>query len=154
MSAERNFAFFVERVLLMRHFVVVRLAVCVEALPVYSSLSPPIVTRALCFTFLCGRRLATIRGYVTFLSRGTAERGMNRMVFVPLIRVPTPCASLPRSFASAVCQSSFAGVRRRCLYSNEAPVCSSMTELQSKCLCSLGCCTVFACCDRDRSGYR
>ena len=71
-----------------------------------------------------------MRGYVTFLLGGTAERGMKRMVFVPLILVPTPCASLPRSLARAVIQSAFAGVRSKCLYSRESPVCASMTELQ------------------------
>ena len=141
-----NFAFSRERVLFMRHLVVVKLAVCVDALPAYSSLSPPTVTRTLCLTFLWGRKLATMRGYVTFLPSGTAERGTKRIVFVPLTRVPTPCASFPKSFAKAVVHSAFAGVRNKCLYSNVAPVCSSTTELQVALLSRLSIfCTALAC---------
>ena len=110
MSADINLAFFRDRVLLMRHLVVVRLAVCVEVLPVYSSLFPPTVTQTRCLTVLWGRRLATMRGYVTFFPSGTAERGTKRMVFVPLTRVPTPCASLPKSLARDVVHNAFAGV--------------------------------------------
>ena len=64
----------------MRHVVVVRLAVYVEELPVYFSLSPPTVTRTLCFTCLCGQRLATMCGYMTFLPGGTAEQNERNSV--------------------------------------------------------------------------
>ena len=52
------------------------------------------------------------------------------MVVFPFgIRVPTPCTNRPRLFVSAVSQTFFAGVRRRCLYSCATPVLSFMTAL-------------------------
>ena len=74
----------------------------------------------------------TIRAYVTFLPFGTAEQGMYLIMFVPFTRVPTPWASLPRSFASALVHNPFAGVRSKCLYSRVSPVPSSMNELHEE----------------------
>ena len=123
------------------------LAVCVEVIPLYSRRSPPTVTRTLCTSFLCGLRLATSLAYVTLRPSGIAWRGMNRMVLVPfLIRVPTPCASIPRSLASARFHRFFAGVWMRCRYSRALPETSSMTELHTSVLKRVSmCCSAFAC---------
>ena len=78
MSAGMNSAFGVDRVLLIRHFVVVMLAVYVLVIHVYSSLSPPTVTHTLCISFLLRRKLATMRAYVTFFP--TAHSGVGQSV--------------------------------------------------------------------------
>ena len=55
---------------------------------------------------------------------------MNLMGVVPFfIRIPTPCTSIPRSFASAHDHITFAGVCMRFLYACTFPVTESMIEL-------------------------
>jgi hypothetical protein len=51
------------------------------------------------FSAFCGRLSQTKRPYVTVLCFGTCECFMKKIVSVPFILVPTPCANLPNSFA-------------------------------------------------------
>ena len=130
MSTDMNLALSVNSVLLINKFFVVRLAVCVAVIPVYSNLSPPTVTRTQWTSFLCGQSYANSLAYVTCLWAGTVYLLTKRVVLFPFgIRIPTPCTSLPRLFANAVSHNFFAGVRIKCLYSCKSPAASSTTTL-------------------------
>ena len=78
MSIVMKFAFLVEMVLFSNSFTVVKSAVGVWMLPLYSNLSPPthIPTRSV-LDFV-GLWVHTIVMYVTFLPAGTLERGMKK----------------------------------------------------------------------------
>ena len=83
-----------------------------------------------CVSAFWGLILAKIIPYVTFLTAGTLSLVMNKMVFVPDgIRVPTPCASHPISFANEFSQMSLVGLLIRCLHYSYASVVDSMTTL-------------------------
>ena len=130
MSTDMNLARFVDSVLFIKNFNVVRLVVCVAVISVYSSLLPPAVTRTQWTSFLCGRSSSTSLAYVTFLWAGTICLLTKRIVLFPsVIRVPTPYASLPRSFANVVSHNYFSGLCIKCLYSCESHVASSITAL-------------------------
>ena len=74
--------------------------------------------------------LETSRPYVMVFPSGTEDRGMKKMVLVPLgMRVPTPCARRPKSLASARIQTAAFGPFTKSRYSSSCPVCSSKTAL-------------------------
>ena len=136
MSIVINFAAFVEIVLFNSILTVVRSAVGVRMLPSYSSQSPPTHKRTCSGSYFVGLWVQTIFMYVTFSPAGTLERGMKKMVFVPLVS-PYPCDSLPSSLhipASHFCLYCYLSMR--CLYSNIAPVVSSITALTIHCACN------------------
>ena len=58
--------------------------------------------------------METRRPYVTFFVYGTLDLGMKKIVLLPRgMRVPTPCARRPISFARAVIQVSASGPLER-----------------------------------------
>ena len=84
-------------VLLIRNFVVVRLAQWVVATPGKLRRSPPTVTQTQFNSALVGRMEATIRAYVTFRPWGIADFATKKTVLVPVgMRVPTPWVSHPK----------------------------------------------------------
>ena len=130
MSRVRKRASFVEMVLFKSTLTVVRLAVSVDAFPSYSNQSPPAVTLTRCTSVLLGRIDATRRTYETLRPSGMFFFLMKNTVFVPLgIRVPTPCANRPRSFARLVSHRRLSGPCAKCLYSRILPVSESTTAL-------------------------
>ena len=61
--------------------------------------------------------------YVVFnFLNGTSDFGLINTVFVPLIRFPTPCASLPNSFANERSQIILSEPLSGCLYCMVFPV--------------------------------
>ena len=71
------------------------LARCVAVGPLYDSLFPPTVMQMKWVLSLLGLTNTTIRPYVNLLPAGTAGRRMKKIVFPPLMSLPTPCSSLP-----------------------------------------------------------
>ena len=97
---------------------------------------PPTVSRDRCVSFLLGLMSQINRPYVTTFPLGTKCRGMNASVFVPVgIRVPMPLASRPSSFANDVCHVVAVGPLINSLYSSDAPVDGSRTELMALVRC-------------------
>ena len=91
---------------------------------------PPTVSLDRCVSFLLGLISQTNRPYVTIFPLGTKCLGMNARVLVPVgIRVPMPLASRPSSFAKDVCHVVAVGPLTNLLYSSDAPVDGSRTEL-------------------------
>ena len=118
-----------DKVLFIRHFVVLILAVCVDVIPSYSNVSPPTVTLTLCISFLCRPMLSTSLVPVTLRPYGIAWYLMNLIVFIPdFMRIPTPCTIIPMSLARARDHNTFAGVHMRCLYLCMFPVSGLITE--------------------------
>ena len=73
--------------------------------------------------FFGGLMLHTIFPYVVLdVLNGTSDFGLKNIVFVPLIRFPTPCASLPNSFAYKRSQIIFSGPLSNFLYCMGFPV--------------------------------
>ena len=106
-------------VLLIRHFVVVRLAQWVVVAPSKSRRSPPTVTRTQLTLALVGQMEATIWEYVTFLPWGMAYFATKKTVLVPVVmRVPTPWARRPKLLVRALIQVLPLRPRMRCRYSN------------------------------------
>ena len=61
--------------------------------------------------------LHTILSYVVFdVLNGTSDVGLKYIVFVPLIRFPTPCTSLPNSFVNDYSQITLSSPLSSCLY--------------------------------------
>ena len=72
--------------------------------------------RTRCVSVLLGLIDTQIRPWVTLLPAGTPEQWMNKMVFVPLMRFPTPFYSLPMSLENAVVQVPLSGPLISCVY--------------------------------------
>ena len=107
-----NLAFGVDIVLFIRIFVVVRLAVLVEADPGKSSLSSSTATRTWWILALYGLMSAHKLTYVTFLSYGTCGLDRNRIVFDSFfIRVPTPWVNIPKLLTNNRTHVNFLGYR-------------------------------------------
>ena len=95
MYVQINIAKMVETTLLRRIFVLIRLAHCVAVGPSYEILSPPSAMRTLCVSVLLVLIDTKICTKANLLPAGTPDRWMKKMVFVLLMRFPTPCFSLP-----------------------------------------------------------
>ena len=80
--------------------IVVMLVVLVDVVPGQGNMSPPTVTLVRNFSSFWGRIVETKLPYVTVLPDGNLDSAMNKMVLVPSICVPTPCARRPRSLES------------------------------------------------------
>ena len=108
-------------------------------IPLYSNQSPPTVNLTVCTSFVCGLRLDTNIVYVTLCPCGITCCLMNPMVLVPvLIRVPTPCTSIPSSLDRACDHNAFTRVCRRYMYSYISPVIGFIIELHCCVLVSGG----------------
>ena len=118
--------------LLKRIFGVVRSAVSVRTIPLYSILSPPTVNLIQFGSLFVGRKSTTIHPYVTFLFIGTLLRGTNHIVLVPFMQSPTPSTSLPNLFAKLVFQIILVFLFFiRSQYSNCLPVSGSIIAFTS-----------------------
>ena len=126
-----NRASMVETTLLRRILVVIRFAHCVAVGPSYESLSPPTVIRTRCVSALLGLVDTTIRPHVTLLPAGTSEWWMKKILFVPFMRFPTPCTSLPMSLEKYVVQVPLLGPHISCVYPWVFPVAGSSTPWKS-----------------------
>ena len=101
MLSVMNFALGLEIVLFGSILVVMRLAVSVDVLPSYSSLSPPDVTLTLCVSALFGCKLPTNRMNEVSRSFGTTVRLMKKIMLVTSgIRVPAIYANWTKLFAN------------------------------------------------------
>ena len=94
MPADMKIASMVDTTLLRRILFVIRLAHFVTVVPSYDILLPLTVMQTRWFSALLGLMDTTIHPYFTLLPAGTAERWMKKIVFFPLKRFPTPCASI------------------------------------------------------------
>ena len=127
-----HFAFLVEITLLNKHLAVVTVEVGVGNFPLKSSKLPPTVSRVLCVSALCGLMLHTIFPYVTFfVSNGASILWVKKMLLVPTILLPIPCASLPNSLAKDVVHFCLSGPCIRWRYSCGFPVSGCTTEFAS-----------------------
>ena len=112
-----NLASLVEIVLFSHILVFVMLTVLVEAMPLYSSQSPPSVTFILCVSVLLGHIEAIKHTKETLRSSGMFVCLTTNIVFLLIgIWVPTPCTRQPISFARPCIQLHFSGLYIRCLY--------------------------------------
>ena len=111
-----NLAPHVERVLLIRHLVVFRLAVCVDVRHAYSRRSPP--------TFLCGRRLATSSWYLGARYEAYCISALLHLGAHALCGHTKVICQCP--FSEAFCRGA-----NGCLYSSACPDASSITELHA-----------------------
>ena len=89
MSTNRHLPPGVDITLLKTHFAVVTDAVGALRFPVKSNKFPPTVNLVRSFYSFSGFTLQTIWPYVTFLSLGTWDFGMNMTVFSPLTHLIT-----------------------------------------------------------------
>ena len=109
MSTHKNRVRMVETTLLRRILVLIRLAHCVAMGLSYESLSHPTVMRNRCVSAFLVLIDTKICPYVALLPAGNLEWLMKKMVFVPLTRFPTPCASLTISLDKTVVQVPLSG---------------------------------------------
>ena len=120
---------------------VMSVAGTVDLLLSHSNLSPPIVTLTLFGSALSGLIAGTNLQYALLSLEGILFGCTKKMVFVPFfIRVPTPCANLPRSLASAFVQIILSGSLIRWRYSRMSPVVGSITAfISGSMMCGIAC---------------
>ena len=119
-----------DMVLLIRHFVVVKLAQWVVVVPGKSRRYLPTVTRTWFTSALVGLIEATIQGYVTLRPWGMADFSIKKTVFVPVCMwVPTPWSRRIKSLVRALIQVFMFGPRMRSRYLSAWPLVRSMTML-------------------------
>ena len=106
----RPLALGVETMLFSMHFSVVTVAPGTLRFPSKDNKFPSL--------FLCGSILHTILPYVVFdVLNGTSDFGTKHIVLFPLMRLSTPCASLPNSLANDYSHMDLSGPLMSCLYS-------------------------------------
>ena len=117
--------------LLNRHLAVVTVSVGVLKRPGKSRRFPLTVSRVQRFLDLFSMMSQTRRPYSLFLPLGTTDSFSKKMVLVPSIQLPTPCASRPSLLAKDFLQISFSLPFMRWRYSWAWMVIGRVTEFAS-----------------------
>ena len=131
MSSNRHLAPGVDNTLSKTQFSLVTDAVGALIFPVKSNKFPPNINLVRSFSSFSGFNSQTIYPYVTFLSLGTLDLGINMTTFFLLISL-IPWANCPNSFEKYLYQNFLSGPLIRCLYYWATPEMSWVTEFAAR----------------------